>query len=136
MATSKDVHRITLSSDEVFALVNLMDSARGSIGLDPTLSELYVKVDTKAYAIGKGHAKPAYVATGIRREAAASLAGLGAIPEGRKTDFDHMSEAEQFAELERLEAAMLAELSIGTDSPATDSDNVHIELMKANNSTK
>jgi hypothetical protein len=75
-----DKFRPSISSDEIFALLDIMDCARRGdqlAGLDPTLLDYYKKLRVKAFEISEGIAKSAYVATGKRKESAISLESLG-----------------------------------------------------------
>ncbi len=157
MATTKDVHRPTLNSDEVFALIDLMDQARsGTVsGLNPTLREYYIKLDKLAYAIGKGHAKPAYVVTGIRKESMVNLDSLGAssVEKNKAKEWESMADEDIDAELERLNTIMLNELvadGIGDiknvpvipaatilreERDATDNDSVYQAMKSASNNS-
>lgn len=126
MSKVTDVFRITITTDQIFALVNAMTCMRNGIAcdFDPVLEELYDKVDNQAYKIGKGKAKPAYKATGVRKESAVNLNSLGATPAETvraKRDFDDMSEEAIFAELDRQNAKMLKEMGIDIEVPAVTS---------------
>lgn len=85
MATKEvDKFRPSISSDEIFALLDIMDCARRGeqlAGLDPTLADYYKKLRIKAFEIGEGIAKSAYVATGKRKESSISLESLGSSAE-------------------------------------------------------
>ncbi len=115
MTAAKLMHRTTLSSDQIFALLDLFDTAKSGVvcNFNPILQEYYNKLDLIAYQIGKGIRKPAYVATGVRKESAISLTSIGATDVDIQLAMslsDPMS-AENLLELERLETEMLQGLA-------------------------
>lgn len=87
MAQAKDVFRPTIDSDQIYALLDIMDAARRGeqlAGLNPTLKSYYEKLRVQAFKIGDGIARPAYVATGVRKEPAVNMNSLGVTEEEQK----------------------------------------------------
>lgn len=80
MATNKEAFRPIITSDQIYAILDLMDSARRGDklqGLDPALKSYYDKLRVQAFKIGDGIARPAYTISGKRKESAISLESLG-----------------------------------------------------------
>lgn len=105
--STKAVYRPTISSDEVFALLDTLDRIKIEAGLNPILIPFHKKLDSLAYDIGKGNRNPAYVATGVSRKPALTLESLGATTEERQK----VVTEDDLDELERLNAEMLAGLA-------------------------
>ena len=94
--------RVSISTSEIFALLDIMDSARRGdqlSGLDPTLLNCYEKLNVQAFKIGKGIARPAYVNTGVKKQSAINLEALGSSAEevasfeGKYNNSSHMDDA-------------------------------------------
>jgi hypothetical protein len=80
MATIKDAFRPSITADEIFALLDIMDCARRGeqlAGLSPVLLDYYKKLRVQAFKIGEGIARPAYSTTGKKKESSISLEALG-----------------------------------------------------------
>lgn len=158
MAIKEDVQRTTMSNTVVFALLDLMEQAiQGTVsGLNPELREFYKRIDTMAYQIGKGTRKPAYVATGVRKESAVSMEALGITEEDKITvgigKFNNSAELDEdvWARIEREEREMLEKLAadgyknvviterrsaerLAQDEHSTDNDSIHAALMSSSN---
>lgn len=101
MAVKESAFRPSITADEIFALLDIMDSARRGdqlTGMNPVLADYYKKLRVKAFEIGEGIAKPAYVNTGKRKESAINLEALGSSEEevagiGKYNNSAHMDDA-------------------------------------------
>lgn len=122
MATAKLVFRPTVTADMIIGTVEVLQHYRSIYGLNAGALELLVKFEKDLIGIGYGTKTPAYVATGIRKEGTVNMDALGATP--KEKEFAHMTEDEQFAELERLNQEMLAGL---VASGEAGSENVILE---------
>lgn len=113
MNKTKEVWRITMSTEVVFELLELLDITRDKYGLSLNLAGFRKRISSLAHDAAEGNRTPAYVASGIKRESAINLDSLGATAQEkvRVTDFAHLRQDEIDAELEKLNDAMLAELA-------------------------
>jgi hypothetical protein len=107
MPVTKDVFRPTISSDQIYALIDIMDAARSGeqfSGLNPVLKDYYDKLNVQAFKIGNGIARPAYQVTGVRKESAISVTALGG------TDEDVASWEGKFNNNAAIDSATAAQL--------------------------
>lgn len=78
---STNVYRLTLNENEIIAALEALEYQNNTHGLDSDAKSVLVKFKKYAIEFNYGTKAPAYVATGIRKEATVNLGSLGASEE-------------------------------------------------------
>lgn len=73
---SKNVYRPTMSSDDIFELVDILEQNKRTVGLSGNMRKLLSKLDSLAYDIGKGNRTPSYTTSGIRESQKVTIDNL------------------------------------------------------------
>lgn len=132
----KQVFRPTITDRQMLGVVEVLQHYRTLYGLNSDALEILVKFEKDLVGINYGTKTPAYIATGVREASKITLENLSAedpsfisMPAPKNKAISptlvSLSEAEEEAELERLNAAMLEEVA------AMGSGNVILEERRA-----